>query len=53
VHHTIDLCPATQPAFARTFVDWARGKARITWVSTTSEPSDNHCNAHGAHGFFD
>ena len=53
VHHTNDICRATLPVFARTFVDWAHGKAHITWVSTTGEPSDNPCNAHGAHGFFD
>jgi hypothetical protein len=52
VHHVNDLCRSTQPTFAREFVGWAHGKARLTWVNTSGEPSDNPCNAHGAHGFF-
>jgi len=52
VHHANDICRATLPMFARAFVDWAHGKARITWINTTGEPSDNPCNARGAHGFF-
>jgi hypothetical protein len=53
VHHVNDACPATQPMFARAFIDWAHGKARLTWVNNSGPPSSNSCNAHGAHGFFD
>ena len=53
VHHVNDLCRNTQPMFARDFAGWAHSKARLTWINNSGPPSDNPCNAHGAHGFFD
>jgi hypothetical protein len=52
VHHSRDICRLTLPAFAREFAGWARGKARLVWINTSGEPSNNPCNPHGAHGFF-
>lgn len=52
VHHSRDICRFTLPGDASEFVSWSRGKARITWINTSGEPSDNPCNASGAHGFF-
>jgi hypothetical protein len=52
VHHSQDACRFTSPADASRFVAWTGGKARIQWINTTGEPSDNPCNARGAHGFF-
>jgi hypothetical protein len=52
VHHSRDICRFTLPADASDFVKWARGKARLQWINTSGEPSDNPCNARGAHGFF-
>jgi len=37
---------------ASRFVAWTGGKARIQWINTTGQPSNNPCNAQGAHGFF-
>jgi hypothetical protein len=52
VHHSRDICRFTLPADANAFVTWSRGKARLVWINTSGEPSDNPCNARGAHGFF-
>ena len=52
VHHSRDICRFTLPADASEFVRWSRGKARLLWINTSGEPSDNPCNARGAHGFF-
>jgi hypothetical protein len=52
VHHSNDVCRFTLPSDASRFVAWSGGKARIQWISTTGEPSNNPCNAQGAHGFF-
>jgi hypothetical protein len=52
VHHSRDICRFTLPSDAAEFVSWSRGKARATWINTSGEPSDNPCNARGAHGFF-
>jgi hypothetical protein len=52
VHHARDICRFTLPADASAFVTWSRGKARLVWINTSGEPSDNPCNARGAHGFF-
>lgn len=52
VHHSRDACRFTLPAGATEFVAWARGKARLQWINTDGAPSDNPCNARGAHGFF-
>jgi hypothetical protein len=52
VHHSHDICRFTLPSDASRFVAWSGGKARIQWINTTGEPSDNPCNARGAHGFF-
>jgi predicted esterase len=52
VHHSHDVCRFTLPADASRFVAWAGGKARLQWINTTGEPSDNPCNARAAHGFF-
>ena len=52
VHHSQDACRRTTPSDASRFVAWSGGKARLQWINTTGEPSDNPCNARGAHGFF-
>jgi hypothetical protein len=52
VHHSRDICRFTLPADASEFVTWSRGRARLVWINTSGEPSDNPCNARGAHGFF-
>jgi predicted esterase len=52
VHHSQDACRRTPPSDASRFVAWAGGKARIQWINTTGQPSNNPCNAQGAHGFF-
>ncbi len=52
VHHSNDVCKFTLPSGANEFVVWAHGKARLQWINTTGEPSENPCNARGAHGFF-
>lgn len=52
VHHSRDICRFTLPGGASEFVAWSRGKARLSWINTSGEPSSNPCNARGAHGFF-
>ncbi len=52
VHHSQDICRFTSPSDASRFVAWSGGKARIQWINTTGQPSQNPCNAQGAHGFF-
>jgi hypothetical protein len=52
VHHSQDACRRTPPSGASSFVAWSGGKARIQWINTTGQPSNNPCNAQGAHGFF-
>lgn len=52
VHHSQDACRRTPPSDASRFVAWSSGKARMQWINTTGAPSDNPCNARGAHGFF-
>jgi len=52
VHHSQDVCRVTLPSDASRFVAWSGGKARIQWINTTGQPSNNPCNAQGAHGFF-
>jgi hypothetical protein len=52
VHHSHDGCKFTAPGGASEFVTWARGKARLQWINTTGQPSDDPCNAQGAHGFY-
>jgi hypothetical protein len=52
VHHSQDVCRVTSPSDASRFVAWSGGKARIQWINTTGQPSQNPCNAQGAHGFF-
>ena len=52
VHHSHDICKFTLPGGASEFVAWTGGKARLQWINTTGEPSENPCNARGAHGFF-
>jgi hypothetical protein len=52
VHHSQDACRRTPPSDASRFVAWSGGKARIQWINTTGQPSNNPCNAQGAHGFF-
>lgn len=52
VHHSHDVCRFTLPSDASRFVAWSGGKARVQWINTTGEPSNNPCNAQGAHGFF-
>jgi hypothetical protein len=41
IHHSHDICRSTLPSFATEFVGWAHGKARLTWINTSGEPSDN------------
>jgi hypothetical protein len=52
VHHSRDICKFTLPSGAQEFVAWSHGKARVQWINTDGEPSDNPCNARAAHGFF-
>jgi hypothetical protein len=52
VHHSQDACRFTSPSDASRFVAWSGGKARIQWINTTGQPSNNPCNAQGAHGYF-
>jgi hypothetical protein len=52
VHHARDICRFTLPGAATEFVAWTRGRATLQWINTEGEPSDNPCNARGAHGFF-
>ena len=52
VHHSQDACRLTSPSDASRFVAWSGGKARIQWINTSGQPSNNPCNAQGAHGFF-
>ena len=52
VHHSQYACRRTPPSDASRFVAWSGGKARIQWINTTGQPSNNPCNAQGAHGFF-
>jgi hypothetical protein len=52
VHHSQDICKFTLPSDASRFVAWSGGKARVQWINTTGQPSNNPCNAQGAHGFF-
>jgi len=52
VHHSRDVCKFTLPSGAQQFVAWSHGKARVRWINTDGEPSDNPCNARAAHGFF-
>src|SRR5919198_5167525 len=52
VHHSQDACRRRPPTDASRFVAWSGGKARIQWINTTGQPSNNPCNAQGAHGFF-
>lgn len=52
VHHSSDVCRFTLPADAVTFASWSGGRAKLRWISTSGPPSDDPCNARGAHGFF-
>ncbi len=50
VHHRQDGCVRTQPAGVAPFLDWAKGKASVTWLDggqSRGEP----CRARSYHGF--
>lgn len=50
VHHREDRCRLTQPAGVAPFIAWAKGKARVVWLSGGSDSGD-WCEARGHHGF--
>lgn len=51
VLHCHDGCRVTRPEGVGPFVDWAQGKARVTWLEG-GEVEDSHpCEAFGLHGF--
>jgi len=52
VHHVADACRVTSPELARSFVQWAQGKATIHWIDTQGAPAGRDCGPRGAHGFF-
>ncbi len=50
IHHREDGCRFTQPAGVAPFIKWARGKARVVWLSGGSTQG-NPCKARSHHGF--
>lgn len=51
VHNRNDQCPLTQPGAVPGFVAWARGKARVAWVSSTATESPP-CRPRAPHAFY-
>lgn len=50
VHHRQDGCVKTLPAGVAPFLDWAKGKARATWLDGGQSRGDP-CQARSYHGF--
>jgi hypothetical protein len=50
VHHRQDGCVKTLPAGVAPFLDWAKGKARVTWLDGGTS-TGNPCEAWAHHGF--
>ena len=50
IHHRRDSCRVTLPAGVAPFIKWARGKARVVWLSGGSN-TGNPCKARAHHGF--
>ena len=51
IHHREDGCRFTRPAGVAPFIKWARGKARVVWLSGGSAQG-NPCKAKAHHGFY-
>ena len=52
IHHSADACRLTTPEIARSFQQWAGGKATIRWINTRGGEDPRPCGPRGAHGFF-
>lgn len=50
VHHRQDGCSKTLPAGVAPFLDWAKSKARVTWLDG-GQSTGNPCEAWAHHGF--
>jgi hypothetical protein len=50
VHHRQDGCKKTAPAGVAPFLAWAKGRARVIWLSGGT-PEGDPCEARGYHGF--
>lgn len=50
VHHRQDACSKTLPAGVAPFLDWAKGKARVSWLDGGLSKGDP-CEAWAHHGF--
>jgi hypothetical protein len=50
IHHRNDACKFTLPAGVESFIKWAGGRARVSWLSGGAEEGDP-CQARGHHGF--
>lgn len=50
VHHRQDACAKTLPAGVAPFLDWAKGKARVSWLDGGTSKGDP-CEAWAHHGF--
>ncbi len=50
VHHRQDGCFKTLPAGVAPFLEWAKGKARVTWLDG-GRSEGNPCEAWAHHGF--
>lgn len=50
VHHRQDGCFKTLPAGVAPFLEWAKGRARVTWLDGGSS-AGNPCEAWAHHGF--
>jgi len=50
VHHRDDGCHVTSPAGVAPFVAWAKGKARVVWLSGGGDEGEP-CQAMAHHGF--
>ena len=50
IHHRQDGCHLTRPAGVAPFIEWARGKAHVVWLSGGGN-AGNPCKARAHHGF--
>lgn len=50
VHHRHDECRFTLPSGVQPFLDWSKGKAKVTWLDGGPSRGDP-CEAGGHHGF--
>lgn len=51
VHNPRDACALTPPEGVPTFIRWAAGRARVSWIKGGPGPAPP-CRALSAHGFF-